>query len=150
MTLTRRELMRRLSALSGAGVVGLLPAKVLSAGGEDTAATADLSSAAASPSDASISALTTTPAPPLLWDGASGVSKDFYNYGAQLPWQNTGGDWSDAALAAQGSSAYATITFAAVGPATATITPLVQRWYANGNTGAYLKCTANAAYVLSL
>src|SRR5436190_15899465 len=146
MTLTRRELMRRLSALSGAGVVGLLPARVLSAAGEDTA-TADLSSMATSPSDPSLSALTSTPAPPLLWDGSSGVSKDFFNYGAQLPWQNTGGDWSDAAQVAQGSSAYATITFAAAAPAIATITPLVQRWYTNGNTGAFLKCTANAAYV---
>jgi len=147
MTLTRRELMRRLSALSSAGVVGLLPARVLSAAGKDAATTADLSSAAASPSDASVSALTSTSAPPALWDGPSGVSKDFFNYGAQLPWQNTGGDWSDTAQVAQGSSAYATITFAAAGPASATITPLVQRWYANANTGAYLKCTANAAYV---
>jgi len=147
MTLTRRELMRRLSALSSAGVVGLLPARVLSAPAEGAAATADLTSAAASPSGASVSALTSTSAPPVLWDGPSGVSKDFFNYGAQLPWQNTGGDWSDAAQVAQGSSAYATITFAAAGPAAATITPLVQRWYANGNTGAYLKCTANAAYV---
>ena len=148
MPITRRELMRRLSALSGASLAGLLPTRALSGGGSDAATAADPTSVAASPADGSITALTTpASAPPLLWDGASGVTKDFFNYGAQLPWLNTGGDWSDSAQVAQGSSAYATITFAAAGPATATVTPLVQRWYTNGNTGAYLKCTANAAYV---
>jgi hypothetical protein len=142
--------MRRLSALSGAGMAGLLPTRVLSAVGEEASPTADSISALASSSDSSILQSTPVPAaPPLLWDGISGVSKDFFNYGAQLPWQNTGGDWSDAAQIPQGTSAYATITFASAGPATATITPLVQRWYANGNSGAYLKCTANAGYVAS-
>jgi len=83
----------------------------------------------------------------LLWDGASGVSRDYFNFGARLPWENIGGDWSDAAQMAQGPSAYATITFTGTGPATATITSLVRRWYADGNTGAYLKCTDNGAYV---
>jgi len=140
--------MRRLSALSGAGMAGLLPTRVLSAAGDETISTSDFSIAATSAPDASILGLTPPPAPPpVLWDGASGVSKEFFNYGARLPWLNIGGDWSDAAQVPQGSSGYATIAFAAAGPATATITPLVQRWYTNGNTGAYLKCTANAAYV---
>jgi hypothetical protein len=140
--------MRRLSALSGAGMVGLLPTRVLSAAGDETPSTSDFSIDATAAPDASLLGLTTSPTPPpVLWDGPSGVSKDFFNYGAQLPWQNTGGDWSDATQVAQGPSAYATLTFAAAGPAAATITPLVQRWYTNGNTGAYLKCTANAAYV---
>ena len=97
---------------------GKARSQFMSAAAEDTT-TADLSSMATSPSDPSLSALTSTPAPPLLWGGSSGVSKDFFNYGAQLPWQNTGGDWSDAAQVAQGSSAYATITFAAAAPAIA-------------------------------
>jgi hypothetical protein len=140
--------MRRLSALSGAGMVGLLPTRALSTDGGEAAIAADPSVVPASPLDSAILESTTAPAPPLvLWDGPSGVSKDFFNFGARLPWLNIGGDWSDAAQVAQGSSAYATITFATAGPATAMITPLVQRWYANGNTGAYLKCTANAAYV---
>lgn len=148
MTLTRRELMRRLSALSGAGMVGLLPSRALSAAGEETLSTSDFSIDATLAPDASLLGLTTAPSPPpVLWDGASGVSKEFFNFGARLPWLNIGGDWSDAAQVPQGSSGYATITFAAAGPATATITPLAQRWYTNGNTGAYLKCSANAAYV---
>ena len=147
MPLTRRELMRRLSALSGAGIARLLPTSFLSTAAAQEIA-ADSSLAAAASSDAAVLESSLAPAgPPLLWDGISGVSKDFYNYGAQLPWENVGGDWSDAAQVAQGASAYATITFAAAGAATATITPLVQRWYANGNSGAYLRCTANAAYV---
>jgi hypothetical protein len=142
--------MRRLSALSGAGIAGLLPTRVLSAAGEEASLTADSSSAATSSPDSSLLQSTSAPAsPPLLWDGISGVSKDFFNYGAQLPWQNVGGDWSDAAQVPQGTSAYATITFASAGPATTTITPLVQRWYASGNSGAYLQCTANAGYVAS-
>jgi hypothetical protein len=100
----------------------------------------DAASPAAAPSALAEAATSPPSAPPLLWDGASGVSKDYFNFGARLPWENIGGDWSDAAQIAQGSSAYATITFAGPGLATTTITPLVQRWYATGNTGAYLRC----------
>ena len=85
--------------------------------------------AAASSPDSSILQSTSVPAaPPLLWDGISGVSKDFFNYGAQLPWQNVGGDWSDAAQVPQGTSAYATITF----PARVRRRRRSRRWFSAG------------------
>ncbi len=42
-----------------------------------------------------------------LWDGASGVTPTYFNYGALLPWQNRLGDWTDALGVAQGSAAFA-------------------------------------------
>ena len=32
-----------------------------------------------------------------LWDGLSGVTGRYCNFGARLPWRNPGGDWLDAA-----------------------------------------------------
>src|SRR5437773_24189 len=75
----------------------------------------------------------------VLWDGESGVCRDYCNFGARLPWENQGGDWSDAAQVPQGTSPYATLNWLSSGWGTAPITALVQRWYGQGNTGLYLK-----------
>ena len=53
-----------------------------------------------------------------LWDGASGVTPDYFNIGALLPWQNRLGDWSDASGVAQGSKAFASGGAGSVGPFT--------------------------------
>ena len=37
-----------------------------------------------------------------LWDGLSGVTGRYCNFGARLPWRNPGGDWLDATGVAQG------------------------------------------------
>ena len=83
-----------------------------------------------------------------LWDGTTGVSGDWFNYGAALPWENQGGDWSDANAIAQGPTAFASMSFSSPGSSSASITTLARRWYAQGNTGVLLKPTnANAALV---
>jgi hypothetical protein len=102
----------------------------------------DAGSPAAAPSALAEAATSRQSAPPLLWDGASGVSKDYFNFGARIPWENIGGDWA-MRRRSSGFVRLCNVTFAGTGPATTTITPLVQRWYANGNTGAYLKCMAS-------
>lgn len=79
-----------------------------------------------------------------LWDGHSGVSSLYFNAGALLPWENKGGDWTDAAGVAQGPDAYATLISRAPGAFTADISALVRQWYEPGNVGAYLKASGAA------
>jgi hypothetical protein len=137
--ITRRELVRRLSAIYGAGAVGsFVPLRGLA------------QEIGAQEADATTAAMVAEMEPgTVLWDGASGVSNTYYNYGAKLPWKNAGGDWIDAANTPQGSSRFATITWSVAGVATASVTNLVRRWYASGNKGIFLKCLDNAATVAS-
>ena len=44
-----------------------------------------------------------------LYDGKTGVTCQFYNAGARLPWKNLGGDWEDRNGKSQGSAAWATV-----------------------------------------
>ena len=74
-----------------------------------------------------------------LWDGASGVTPDYFNKGALLPWQNRLGDWSDALGVAQGSAAFATGGKGSVGPFTMDVTTLAQWLHANSSYGMFLK-----------
>jgi hypothetical protein len=79
-----------------------------------------------------------------LWDGNSGIDSLYFNAGALLPWENKGGDWTDAAGVAQGSVSYATLISGAPGAFAADISVLVRQWYRLGNTGAYLKASGSA------
>ncbi len=73
-----------------------------------------------------------------LWDGVSGTTGRYFNYGARLPWRNAGGDWLDAAGVAQGPSPYATVTSTTPGTLSFDISALARRWYDVGNTGALI------------
>jgi hypothetical protein len=79
-----------------------------------------------------------------LWDGSSGVDSLYFNAGALLPWENKGGDWTDAAGVAQGPIAYATLISGAPGAFAADISTLVRQWYGQGNSGVYLKASGSA------
>src|ERR1022692_1501863 len=79
----------------------------------------------------------------VLWDGATGVSGAMFNAGAGFPWENFGGDWTDANGVVQGPTAYAVLTASVPGPVSVDITALAKRWYVL-NTGVFLQVTANA------
>jgi hypothetical protein len=65
-----------------------------------------------------------------LYDGASGVTRVYFNKGAGVAWKNNLGDWIDAAGKAQGDSAFAetSVTGAAGQPTEWDLTRLVQAW----------------------
>ena len=95
MKITRRELVRRLSAIYGAGAVGTaIPIRALA------------QDAAAAGTDAAMMAA--MDAGTVMWDGPSGVSNTHYNWGVRLPWKNAGGDWVDASNVPQGAARFAT------------------------------------------
>ena len=78
-----------------------------------------------------------------LWDGASGVTSDYFNKGAGLPWQNKGGDWSDALGVAQGSTAFSSGGSGSVGPFTMDVTALARWLQANSSYGMFLKAAGS-------
>lgn len=82
-----------------------------------------------------------------LWDGASGVSPTYFNVGALLPWENKGGDWSDALGVPQGSTAFSTGVSGKVGPFAIDATALVQWLQQNSERGIFLKETRGSASV---
>jgi hypothetical protein len=129
----RRQFILRVSALAGGGAVGLYAPH----GFGQTASTKPLivPLAGAASNDA------------VIWDGISGVSSGHFNYGAGLPWTNKGGDWYDAARTPQGAQGYARMSVSAPGTVSIDVTLLAQRWYASGNTGAFLRASAGAAYI---
>jgi hypothetical protein len=57
----------------------------------------------------------------------------------QLPWRNPGGDHLDAKGVMQGPAAFADVTVDQATTLVVDITALVRKWYANGNTGAFLR-----------
>jgi hypothetical protein len=74
-----------------------------------------------------------------LWDGSSGVTVNYFNVGALLPWANKGGDWSDALGVAQGSTAFSSGGSGAVGPFKIDVTALTQWLRAHSSYGMFLK-----------
>ena len=82
-----------------------------------------------------------------LWDGASGVTPDYFNVGALLPWQNRLGDWSDASGVAQGSAAFSSGGSGSVGPFTMDLTTLARWLQTNSSYGMFLKVAGGAAWV---
>src|SRR5438105_4464644 len=82
-----------------------------------------------------------------LWDGASGVTPDYFNVGALLPWQNRLGDWSDASGVAQGSAAFAAGGSGSVGPFTMDVTTLARWLKASSSYGMFLKVAGGAASI---
>lgn len=70
-----------------------------------------------------------------LFDGVDGATCRFFNAGAQVPWQQPLGDWTDAAGVVYGGDAFASATLVA-GPAPAAVTwdvtRLVRSWLAPG------------------
>ena len=112
MPITRRELIRRLSALSSAGMAGLLPTRALSThAGEDVTGPR----IAPLPKQGGAAAPLNAPALP-VWDGISGGTGVMFNKGAVLPWENTGGDWYDADGVVQGPKPLAIMALPKVGP----------------------------------
>lgn len=71
----------------------------------------------------------------------------FWNTVLEQPWANAAGDWLDATLTPQGTTAYgSSVAVATVGQRLSiTVTTLVQRWIASGeNRGIFLQQRANA------
>ena len=73
-----------------------------------------------------------------IWDGVSGTTGRYFNYGAALPWRNKGGDWLDVAGVPQGSRSYAAASSSAPGVVSFDVSALVSLWYEVGNTGAFI------------
>lgn len=66
-----------------------------------------------------------------LYDGDSGVTCDYWNTGAQIPWRKRGGDWLDAGGTSQGSVPFAKTVVNDVDkvfPVDLDVTKLVQGW----------------------
>jgi len=84
----------------------------------------------------------------ILFDGASGVTRDFWNRGLGLHWRNSGGDWRDRNGAAQGSVPFATGALRD-GQVTLDLTELVERWLATGNTGLLIRTTSPSCTIAS-
>lgn len=101
---------------------------------------------------------TPTPPPPppsssnltqgIMWDGATGTTRDWWNKGLTLPWENRGGDWRNSAGVAQStSSPYGSTTtntganvlhsFSGAG-----MVQLVNEWRADVNDGLLLRCSS--------
>ena len=149
-SLHRREFIRRLTVLAGAGASGIWHREESAAAvpGQPEAKPSTL------PREGPSALPPRQSAPPLalgattlLWDGASGVSAGYFNYGAGLPWQNAGGDWTDANGLGQGPVPYASVMITAAGQTATDITGLAKRWYGNGNTGLFLKVTKDAVRI---
>src|SRR5438093_1265575 len=51
----------------------------------------------------------------ILWDGYSGTSGSYFNVGATFPWENRGGDWTDANGTPQGAVPYRYVSASAIG-----------------------------------
>ncbi len=79
----------------------------------------------------------------ILFDGASGATRDHWNAALKLAWRRKGGDWRDAKGVPHGRYAYA--VFSVPGNAGTQeirvpgLAPLVERWLAHGNTGLMLR-----------
>ena len=86
-------------------------------------------------------------APLRVYDGAEGITGSHFNRAASLPWENSGGDWFDMDGVPQGRKAFAQMSSQAPGPFDADITPLVKKWYANGNSGALLRIAGGEAHI---
>jgi hypothetical protein len=91
---------------------------------------------------------TAPPPPPLqagrhnafpFWDGASGMTYQSFDKMQQLPWRNPGGDHRDAKGVLQGPAAFAAAPIDQAKDVVIDITALARKWYANGNTGAFLR-----------
>lgn len=75
----------------------------------------------------------------ILYDGPSGATRDYWNWGIRVPWDSQGGDWLDASQSSQGPAPYASASASNGNRASLTITRLVQRWQTLGNTGLLLR-----------
>jgi hypothetical protein len=67
----------------------------------------------------------------------------YANYGYLIRWANPGGDWLDANGTAQGGTFFSQGGASSANTITVDMTTLVQKWYANGNTGAMLRQAAS-------
>ena len=84
----------------------------------------------------------------ILFDGASGVTEDFWNRGLGLYWQNAGCDWRDRNNAAQGALPFSTGALRD-GQVALDLTELVARWLATGNTGLLIRTTSPTCQIAS-
>ncbi|MCC6691391.1 MAG: T9SS type A sorting domain-containing protein [Bacteroidia bacterium] len=87
------------------------------------------------------------PAQYLTWDGGTGTSKLYWSGKLGLLWKNPDvGDWLDSNLTAQGSKPFATAPINAIGPVTANVTSLVNRWVSTGINRGFLLHTGTTEY----